>query len=117
MKTAHQHACNAAVYPHCTNARTPTTQQRQLLLVGRILPEFMNVLVVVALFVVFCAWFATTVFVGYERWHFFASISEACWTELVLLTRSNFLDVMIHAYARVSAITKLLNTQLRHCTA
>jgi ABC-type dipeptide/oligopeptide/nickel transport system permease component len=79
-----------------------STLQRQLVLVGRILPEFMNVLVVVALFVVFCAWFATTVFVGYERWHYFASISQACWTELVLLTRSNFLDVMIHAYARVS---------------
>lgn len=88
--------CRAALL-----AVTSLSMRRQLRLLGRIVPRFGSVAVLLCAHLLFFAWLGVLLFPPHtpEGAAFFAGIGGASWSLLILLTTCNFPDVMLPAYA------------------
>lgn len=73
--------------------------QRDLRVLVNMLPEIFNVLLLLAVFMGFYAWFGTVMFVDSEQGHlYFSSLIESLWSLYIMVTTANYPDVMMPAY-------------------
>jgi two pore calcium channel protein len=73
--------------------------QRDIGVLVKMLPEVMNILLILGVFMVFYAWFGTVMFVGTEEGSMhFSSLIESMWTLWICVTTANYPDVMMPEY-------------------
>ena len=85
------------------SCHAPALRQAEILL--QVLPEVLNVLALLAVFITFYAWFGCVMFVGTPegRTHF-PSLVEAWWTLWICVTTANYPDVYVDVMSQCDVV-------------